>query len=83
MLASTVSSKMIGSMAQTEGFKFVETLTGFKWMGNRTRDLQAQGKTVLFAFEEAIGRWLECVATQSFGIDGVGGRFHVWYKCIG
>lgn len=55
MLASTVSSKMLGSMAQIEGFKFIETLTGFKWMGNQTRDLQAQGKTVLFAFEEAIG----------------------------
>ena len=55
MLASTVSSKMIGSMAQVEGFKFVETLTGFKWMGNRTQELRSQGKTVLFAFEEAIG----------------------------
>lgn len=32
-----------------------ETLTGFKWMGNRARDLLDQGKTVLFAFEEAIG----------------------------
>lgn len=32
-----------------------ETLTGFKWMGNRARDLLDQDKTVLFAFEEAIG----------------------------
>lgn len=32
-----------------------ETLTGFKWMGNRARELMDQGKTVLFAFEEAIG----------------------------
>ena len=32
-----------------------ETLTGFKWMGNRARNLLHQGKTVLFAFEEAIG----------------------------
>jgi phosphoglucomutase/phosphopentomutase len=55
MLASTVSSKMIGSMAQVEGFKFIETLTGFKWMGNQAQELMSQGKTVLFAFEEAIG----------------------------
>ena len=33
-----------------------ETLTGFKWMGNKAVDLMKQGKTVLFAFEEAIGK---------------------------
>ena len=32
-----------------------ETLTGFKWMGNRADTLINEGKTVLFAFEEAIG----------------------------
>ena len=32
-----------------------ETLTGFKWMGNHSYDYIQQGKTVLFAFEEAIG----------------------------
>lgn len=32
-----------------------ETLTGFKWMGNRSHDLISQGKDVLFAYEEAIG----------------------------
>jgi phosphoglucomutase / phosphopentomutase len=34
MIASTVSSKMLASMASAEGFVFQETLTGFKWMGN-------------------------------------------------
>jgi phosphomannomutase len=28
MVASTVSSKLIGAMAAKEGFKFVESLTG-------------------------------------------------------
>nr|CAD7399459.1 unnamed protein product [Timema cristinae] len=55
MLASTVSSKILKSMAVIEGFNFTETLTGFKWMGNETVNLLSQGKTVLFAFEEAIG----------------------------
>ena len=37
-----------------------ETLTGFKWMGNKADELQKEGKTVLFAFEEAIGEiWTE------------------------
>lgn len=55
MLSSTVSSKILRAIALKEGFHFEETLTGFKWMGNRARDLLNQGKTVLFAFEEAIG----------------------------
>lgn len=80
-LASTVSSKMLRAIAKAEGLHFIETLTGFKWMGkssrhhgainsdtstfqhliivsiagNRTVELKSQNKTVLFAFEEAIG----------------------------
>ncbi|XP_070712675.1 phosphopentomutase [Pempheris klunzingeri] len=55
MLSSTVSSKILRAIALKEGFHFEETLTGFKWMGNRARELLDHGKTVLFAFEEAIG----------------------------
>ncbi|XP_068606919.1 phosphopentomutase [Brachionichthys hirsutus] len=55
MLSSTVSSKILRAIALKEGFHFEETLTGFKWMGNRARELLDQEKTVLFAFEEAIG----------------------------
>lgn len=55
MLASTVSSKALAAMATAEGFHFEETLTGFKWLGNRAEQLEAEGYTVLFAFEEAIG----------------------------
>ncbi len=55
MIASTVSSKMIGAIAKKEGFQFDETLTGFKWIGNRVSDLRAAGKVVLFSYEEAIG----------------------------
>nr|BAG64430.1 unnamed protein product [Homo sapiens] len=56
MLSSTVSSKILRAIALKEGFHFEETLTGFKWMGNRAKQLIDQGKTVLFAFEEAIGK---------------------------
>eukprot|EP00043_Microstomoeca_roanoka_P008917 m.85512 g.85512 ORF g.85512 m.85512 type:complete len:598 (-) comp14428_c0_seq1:532-2325(-) len=68
MVASTVSSKMLGTMANAEGFYFEDTLTGFKWMGNKARELQQQGKTVLFSFEEAIGF---CVGTTVVDKDGV------------
>ncbi|OWR44724.1 Phosphoglucomutase-2 [Danaus plexippus plexippus] len=54
LLASFVSSKMLRAIAKGKG-ELVETLTGFKWMGNATLLLQQQGKVPLFAFEEAIG----------------------------
>lgn len=55
MLASTVSSKLLARMAAAEGFRFQETLTGFKWLGNVAHQLEAQGYDVLFGYEEAIG----------------------------
>lgn len=39
-------------------FALQETLTGFKWLANKAIDLMNEGKTVLFAFEEAIGKYL-------------------------
>lgn len=44
MLSSTVSSKILRAIALKEGFHFEETLTGFKWMGNRAKQLIDQGK---------------------------------------
>ena len=55
MVASTVSSKFVQALARAEGFAFDETLTGFKWMGSAMAAHAAAGRTVLFAFEEAIG----------------------------
>ncbi|KAJ7043327.1 hypothetical protein C8F04DRAFT_944528 [Mycena alexandri] len=55
MVASTVSSKMIEAMAEKEGFKFVECLTGFKFIGNTALNLVEQGFEVPFGYEEAIG----------------------------
>ncbi|XP_013149198.1 PREDICTED: glucose 1,6-bisphosphate synthase [Papilio polytes] len=54
LLASFVSSKMLKAIVKGRGY-FVETLTGFKWMGNTTLVLSQQDKQTLFAFEEAIG----------------------------
>eukprot|EP01134_Creolimax_fragrantissima_P006350 CFRG6350T1 len=56
MVASTVSSKFLAAMATKEGFNFEDTLTGFKWIGNRALQFEKEeNKTVLFGFEEAIG----------------------------
>eukprot|EP00759_Apiculatamorpha_spiralis_P024895 PhF_6_TR28080/c0_g1_i1/m.41485/K15779/PGM2; phosphoglucomutase / phosphopentomutase len=55
MLHSTVSSAFLQTMGKAEGFHAEDTLTGFKWMGNRCVELQREGYEVLFCFEEAIG----------------------------
>lgn len=68
MLSSTVSSKAIQSMAQQEGFTYLDTLTGFKWMGNVASEQVAKGRTFLFAFEVEIGF---LVGSTSFDKDGV------------
>ncbi|KAG0680157.1 Phosphoglucomutase-3 [Pichia californica] len=55
ILNSTVSSQMIESISKKLGFKFKDTLTGFKWIGNKAIELENQNFNVPFAYEEAIG----------------------------
>ncbi|ODV63674.1 phosphoribomutase PRM15 ASCRUDRAFT_5625 [Ascoidea rubescens DSM 1968] len=55
LLNSTVSSEIIGSMSQKLGFNFTDTLTGFKWIGNKAIELEEKGYLVPFGYEEAIG----------------------------
>lgn len=68
MLSSAVSSKMLRSMAQIEGFHHEETLTGFKWMGNKSLDLVNQGYIAPYAFEEAIGYMFSEIVRDKDGI---------------
>jgi len=55
MLRSAVSSCMIDSVCHQEQIKIEETLTGFKWLGNRAIQLEGEGYKILLAYEEAIG----------------------------
>ena len=54
MLYSTVSSHILKSISEVEGFNAIDTLTGFKWLGNKSHELLNDNKHVLFAFEEAM-----------------------------
>lgn len=69
MLNSTVSSQMIKKMAEKEGFHFEETLTGFKWIGNRAFDLEKRGFYVPFGFEEAIGYMFPIMEHDKDGVS--------------
>ncbi|KAL9062956.1 MAG: hypothetical protein Q9157_008512 [Trypethelium eluteriae] len=69
MLASAVSSRMLSAMAHAENFHFVETLTGFKWLGNAAQYLARSGNyDPIFAFEEAIGYMFPTVVADKDGI---------------
>ena len=68
MIASTVSSKHLKAMAETEGFEFRDTLTGFKWMGNEAIKAVNDGYTCLLAYEVEIGF---LIGDTSFDKDGV------------
>jgi len=68
MLSSAVSSKMLAAMAAKEGFHHEETLTGFKWMGNKSVELVARGYIAPYAFEEAIGYMFGDIVRDKDGI---------------
>lgn len=55
-------------MAEKEGFRYEETLTGFKWMGNRSLELEQQGFIAPYAFEEAIGYMFGDIVRDKDGV---------------
>jgi len=75
MIASTVSSKYLQSYATKNGFHFEDTLTGFKWMGNKAVEMVNNGYVFLFAFEVEIGF---IIGDLTFDKDGIrcGVAFH-------
>ncbi|CAH1101312.1 unnamed protein product [Psylliodes chrysocephalus] len=68
MISSTVSSMICKSMSKIEGFNYIDTLTGFKWIANKALELEKNGNKVIFSFEEAIG--FMC-STQVLDKDGI------------
>ncbi|KAJ5153079.1 Phosphoribomutase, partial [Penicillium canariense] len=71
VLTTTVSSGMLQKMANSAGIQFMETLTGFKWMGNVALDLEKNGQTVPFAYEEALGYMFPAVSYDKDGITAL------------
>lgn len=69
LLASVVSSRMLKKVALTENCDYFDTLTGFKWLGNKAIDLQAKGVQVLLAYEEALGFCIGNVVNDKDGVS--------------
>lgn len=68
LINSTVSSQLLKSIAEKSGCKYTDTLTGFKWIGNKAIDLKREGFHVPFGYEEAIG-YMFNVANDKDGIS--------------
>ena len=68
MLTTAVSSQMLSVLAKARGFNVDETLTGFKWLGNRALGLEGTGEKVHFAYEEALGYMFPDIAHDKDGI---------------
>lgn len=68
VIASIVSSPLLGRIAATLGVRYEETLTGFKWIANRAMDLEREGFEFVFGYEEALGY---CVGSAVRDKDGI------------
>jgi phosphomannomutase len=56
VVSTLVSSGLLGEIARARGAGYARTLTGFKWISQRGRELaEKSGQPFLFGYEEAIG----------------------------
>ena len=63
VVASTVvSSRMLAAIAAHWGARYVETLTGFKWLARA--DAELPDSTLVYAYEEAIGHCVDPAAVR-------------------
>ncbi|WP_437923242.1 phospho-sugar mutase [Sorangium sp. So ce291] len=70
VLASCVSTPMLGAIAAALGVHYEETLTGFKWIANRAMDIErSTGARFVFGFEEALGYTIGSVVRDKDGIS--------------
>jgi phosphomannomutase len=70
VVSTVVSSRMLSRMAETSGARYLDTLTGFKWIANESMRLEAaEGMGFVFGYEEALGYSVGTVVRDK---DGVG-----------
>ncbi|UCF46884.1 MAG: phospho-sugar mutase [Myxococcales bacterium] len=55
VISTVVSSPMLGPVAASHGARWEQTLTGHKWIQNRAIELEQEGFTYVFGYEEALG----------------------------
>ncbi|HVH43478.1 MAG TPA: phospho-sugar mutase [Labilithrix sp.] len=70
VIASIVSTPMLGVIAQALGAHYDEVLTGFKWIANRALERKKRsGDHFVFGFEEALGYTVDELVRDKDGIS--------------
>ena len=69
VVSTVVSSRMLSKMAETLGLRYLDTLTGFKWIANEAMRVEAEeGVRFVFGYEEALGYTVGTVVRDKDGI---------------
>jgi phosphomannomutase len=68
VVTTIVSSAQLKAIAQAKGAHYEETLTGFKWIGNKAMELLPKGIHFVMGYEEALGYTVGTVARDKDGI---------------
>lgn len=69
VLCSVVSSPMLLSIGKAHNVRAEQTLTGHKWVQNRSLELEAEGYRYIFGFEEALGYGIDTLVRDKDGIS--------------
>jgi phosphomannomutase len=68
VITTIVSSAQLARIARDFGVRYAETLTGFKWIANRSMELERGGARFVFGYEEALGYTVGTLARDKDGI---------------
>jgi phosphomannomutase len=69
VVSTVVSSRMLSRIAEARGARYLDTLTGFKWIENEAMRLEAaEGLGFVFGYEEALGYSVGTVVRDKDGI---------------
>lgn len=69
LVNSVVSSQLLVKIAQVFNMHCEQTLTGFKWMGNKQHQLEQEGYQPLLTYEEAIGYAIGGILRDKDGVS--------------
>lgn len=86
VVTTIVSSPMLGVIAADLGVRYVETLTGFKWIANRAMQVEAESGAVFAAgYEEALGYTIGTVVRDKDGVSAAAifAELAAWYRLQG
>ncbi|MEC5424404.1 phospho-sugar mutase [Virgibacillus sp. C22-A2] len=69
MLKTVVTSELGRAIADSYGVKTIDTLTGFKYIGEKIRQFDSTGETFIFGYEESYGYLISSFARDKDAVQ--------------